>query len=227
MKTTSWLQGIALGAGLMYLFDPAQGKRRRNMMRDQAIHQARVKQRSLRVMQRDFANRSQGLVHEVQGRFQPQSADDVVIVDRVRSAMGRCCSHTHGISVGCTDGMVTLSGPVTANEVVDLIGTVKNVKGVTRVINNLDVHSSSDGTSQSYAKVNRWAPGECLVAVTAGAILTLYGLGRRGVSGWLMGFGGATLIAKGFRDTEHRFEGGHSSQAQIASPSSSIETAPV
>jgi hypothetical protein len=203
----------------MYLFDPERGKRRRNMLRDQAIHQVRVKQESLHVMQRDFVNRSQGLVHEVQGRFQKESAEDTILIERVRSAMGRCCSHTHGIQVDCTDGVVTLSGPVLANEVLDLVGTVRNVKGVERVINQLDVHSSSDGVAglqgtSSRTTVNRWAPGECLVAVTSGAVLTLYGLGRRGIVGWLMGFGGATLMAKGFRDTEHRFEGPSTNSSQ-------------
>ena len=212
MKATSWLQGIALGAGIMYLFDPERGTRRRNLLRDQTTHQLNVKKKSLKVMQRDFKNRSQGVIHNLQGRFQTETAEDVILVERVRSAMGRCCSHTHGIQVSVNNGEVTLDGPVMANEITELVGTVRNVRGVTRVINNLEMHNSAEGVAglqggSLKTTTSRLSPGECLVAVCAGTVLSIYGLGRRGVFGWLSGVAGITLIAKGFSDTEHRVDG--------------------
>jgi hypothetical protein len=198
----------------MYLFDPEKGNRRRAVIKDKAIHQANEKKRALKVMQRDFQNRSQGLVHNLQGRFTTETAEDSILIERVRSAMGRCCSGTHAISVTVNHGEVTLSGPVMANEITDLIGTVKNVKGVTRVVNNLEMQHGSSGSTP---KTSRWTPGECLVAVSVGSVLSIYGLGRRGIVGWLCGAAGLSLVSKGFSDTEHRFESSGASSTETSS----------
>jgi len=63
------IAGVGLGSGLMYLFDPVLGKRRRALMRDRA---KRINRASLRMAKtidktaRQLANRTQGLVREVQ-----------------------------------------------------------------------------------------------------------------------------------------------------------------
>ena len=125
--------------------------------------------------------------------------------------MGRFTSHSHAIEVTANNCEVTLSGPVLANEVIDLIKCVQNVRGVSGVINELNLHQTSEGVSSLQggsvrAQSSRLTPAECLVAVGAGTAMCLYGLGKRGVFGWLIGLGGTTLVAKGFRDTEHRFD---------------------
>jgi hypothetical protein len=221
MKAITLLKGLAVGAGLMYILDPQQGRRRQALIRDKAIHMGKVKRQSFDVMKRDFSNRAQGIVQSVRGRIQTDHPDDLLLVQRVRSAMGRFTSHSHAIEVVSNNCEVTLSGPVLANEVQDLIKCVQNVRGVERVYNNLEVHEVAQGVSSLQGgslrtQNDRLTPAECMVAVGTGAAMVLYGLGKRGPIGWLVGLGGTALISKGFRDTEHRFDSTTQRQGQPA-----------
>jgi osmotically-inducible protein OsmY len=63
----------------------------------------------------------------------------------VRAAFGRVASHPSSILVSTCDGEVTLSGPVLASEVKDVIETVRGVRGVGRVVNELEVHDTAEG----------------------------------------------------------------------------------
>ena len=71
--------------------------------------------------------------------------DDGRLVERVRSKLGRVCSHPHAIDVYVHDGEVTLIGPVMADEVRDLLTAAASVRGVHSVINELEPHDSADG----------------------------------------------------------------------------------
>jgi gas vesicle protein len=53
---------LALGAGLMFVLDPAQGRRRRALIRDKAIHAAKETSRYVEGKSRDLSNRAQGAV---------------------------------------------------------------------------------------------------------------------------------------------------------------------
>jgi len=55
------LAGAGLGAGLMYLFDPQLGRRRRAIARDKAVRLAHEAQDAAEVVTRDMRNRAQGL----------------------------------------------------------------------------------------------------------------------------------------------------------------------
>jgi len=63
------IAAVGFGSGLMYLFDPVLGKRRRALMRDRA---KRIKRMSRRLAKsvgrtaRDLVNRTHGLAREVQ-----------------------------------------------------------------------------------------------------------------------------------------------------------------
>jgi hypothetical protein len=57
----SFLTGLGVGAGLMYVFDPQMGRRRRALARDKAVSLAHQAQDTGRVVARDMANRAQGL----------------------------------------------------------------------------------------------------------------------------------------------------------------------
>jgi hypothetical protein len=75
------------------------------------------------------------------------------------------------------------------------------------VINKLEIHDATDaGSEVGAAGTTRLTPAECLVAVCAGTAMCLYGLGRKGIFGWLVGGAGLSMVAKGFNDTEHRFD---------------------
>jgi gas vesicle protein len=55
---------LTLGAGLMYLLDPASGRRRRAVIRDKAVHYANEAQDTVTSKGRDLRNRAVGTYHE-------------------------------------------------------------------------------------------------------------------------------------------------------------------
>lgn len=211
MNVGAWLKGVAMGVGMMALLDPAHGSRRRAVLGDKARSYAKAKKSALVVMQKDFANRAKGSVAALDRRPESGTTDDLRLTQRVRSAMGRFTSHSHSIDVACQGGVVTLTGLVLADEVKDLVKCVERVKGVASVINELDPHPTSEGISGLQGGTRRsvndkWTPATCLLAVGAGSTLLLMSLGRRGPGAVLAALGGAALVAKGFHDTEHRFD---------------------
>ena len=70
MKTTlAMIAGLAAGAGLMYLFDPKGGNRRRALIRDKGISLKRKTERAVSGKMADLKNRSQGLLHDAKEAF--------------------------------------------------------------------------------------------------------------------------------------------------------------
>lgn len=136
--------GVGLGTGLMFLLDPNQGKRRRALLRDKCYWAARKTTEGMGVTARDLRNRSQGMVSDMQSRFSSDPVDDAVLVDRVRSKLGRVVSHPRAIDVSVQNGRVVLSGPIVTTEVPALLACVNRVSGVREVLNHLEPHDQSD-----------------------------------------------------------------------------------
>lgn len=57
----AFLAGVGLGAGLMYVFDPQMGCRRRALARDRAVGLAHEAREAAEVVAQDMRNRAQGL----------------------------------------------------------------------------------------------------------------------------------------------------------------------
>ena len=142
-KGIAVLGGIGIGAGLMFVFDPERGKRRRAMMRDKVTGTANKLSCTAGKVNRDLRNRAYGLVAEAKGLFKHEDLTDEVLIDRVRSKIGRVVSHAGAVEVAATDGRVTLSGPVPANEADKLVRGVRLVRGVKDVENQLEVHEQA------------------------------------------------------------------------------------
>ena len=62
---------LALGAGLMYLFDPNLGRRRRHVFRDRLIRQSRKLKSAADATARDAWHRGVGLAHEARVSMSP------------------------------------------------------------------------------------------------------------------------------------------------------------
>lgn len=139
----AFLVGLGLGAALMYIADPDRGNRRRALVRDQAIHYGKQAQNLA-----DEANRQgryiggklRGTLAESQARLREERVPNDVLVERVRSAMGRAVSHPRAIQVVAREGHLVLSGPVLERDVEQLIDTAEHVRGVRSVENRLEVH---------------------------------------------------------------------------------------
>src|SRR5918911_600838 len=93
------LTGLGLGAGLMYFLDPSRGRRRRALVKDKLAHSVNVSADAVGVTQRDLSHRASGAMARVRGTLRAKPVDDVVLLERVRSILGRVASHPHAIDV--------------------------------------------------------------------------------------------------------------------------------
>jgi hypothetical protein len=134
------LAGAAIGAGLMYLLDPDRGRRRRSLLRDQIVSAAHRTSDAVDATSRDVTNRARGVVAELRGRLAREQVSDDVLRERVRARIGSVVGHAAGLDTRVTDGRVTLRGPVLRAEVERLMRSVGGVRGVTEVIDELEVH---------------------------------------------------------------------------------------
>jgi uncharacterized membrane protein len=208
------LGAAALGAGLSYFLDPAQGARRRRLIRDRAVHFRGRADDVIGATKRDLGNRARGLVAEARGRLTRAVADDPVIVARVRTVLGRVVSHPRAIDVTSEHGWVTLSGPILADEVDDLVAAVRGARGVEEVENRLEPHATADGIPALQGGVFReprpelarenWAPATRLIATAAGAALALWGAQRKGVPAAAARFAGTALALRGLTNLPAR-----------------------
>lgn len=209
----SLLGGLGLGVGLMYLFDPDRGKRRRSLIRDKGVHVMVAGEELIDVGARDLGHRTAGLVAELRSRLTRDWPDDEVLVARARSKLGRYVSHPRAIVVQANAGVVTLSGPILASEANVLLKAIGAIPGVQDVENQLTVHERSEHIPSLQKGVRRpgevpellqrnWAPGPRLLATTAGALLAVYGLSRGRVTGMILGLAGVSMAVRGISNRQ-------------------------
>lgn len=130
---------LALGAAAMYYLDPERGADRRAKLGDKLASLADNAGQAGSATLQDLANRAQGMWSEAMSAFEAPPADDQLEA-RVRTAIGHSVRNPHSIVVRAAGGVVTLSGPVLADEVDRLVKDAKAVKGVREVRNTLEVH---------------------------------------------------------------------------------------
>jgi hypothetical protein len=179
MDNRTFLMGAAVGAGLVYVFDPQSGRRRRALVTNKLVRAGNATRDALDTTSRDVANRSRGILAAARGRWRSDEVSDDVLRERVRAKLGRACSHPRAIDVLVSNGNVTLRGPALAPEAPAMLGSVGSVRGVQSVINELDLHESAEdvpalqgegrvvGPSLDVLQSN-WAPATRAVVATLG-----------------------------------------------------------
>jgi len=207
------LGAVGLGAAVMYLLDPARGRRRRHLIADRFTHTGRVAGDAIGTTRRDLANRTRGVVAAMRGRLTGDdagAADDVVIVERVRAELGRAVSHPGAIEVTVDDGRVTLDGPVLEHEADRLIDRVRHVRGVRDVESRLKRHEHADGVpglqggsppaeDRFELRQENWSPAARLLTGVTGGALAVYGLAtsqRRDAVARALGLAGLALVTR-------------------------------
>lgn len=200
------LTAMGAGALLMYLFDPQHRRRRMAVARDRIAHLAGCAAHELDVAGRDLANRSAGLLAELRGSLHRTPVSDEVLVQRVRTALGRLSAHPRAIGVTASEGRVMLDGLALRDEMPRVLHGVRGVRGVQELshrieacdsaahISSLQGGRSGAGPRARLLHANR-APGPRLLAFGAGCGLALYGFARRGPAGLLAGIAGAAVAS--------------------------------
>ncbi|MBW3622742.1 MAG: hypothetical protein KY468_04955 [Armatimonadetes bacterium] len=74
-KGLAMVGGATLGAGLMYLFDPTAGNRRRSLIRDKFVHAAHEVEDFTGSKMRHLRNKSKGMMHEMKDAMTPMESD--------------------------------------------------------------------------------------------------------------------------------------------------------
>jgi hypothetical protein len=144
MTRTELLSGIAVGAGLMYLMDPVQGRRRRALARDQVARGFNRSRHYLRAAGHDLSNRVSGARAALSREHDAATVTDDVLTARAHTAIGRVVSHPGAVHVMSTRGTVRLDGAVLAHELAGLLAAVRGVEGVRAIDNRLQVRMQAD-----------------------------------------------------------------------------------
>lgn len=137
------LTGLGLGAALMYFLDPDRGARRRALVRDRTASALRQGGRGAQGIAEDARNRAVGTAAEIGRRLRDEQVTDDQLVARVRAQLGHHVERARAIDVVADGGRVVLRGEVAADEVEDVLSTVRGVRGVDQVDNQLGIRASS------------------------------------------------------------------------------------
>jgi uncharacterized membrane protein len=198
------LLGAAAGGAAMYLLDPDRGRRRRALLRDQAVKRSHELREAVEVGARDLKHRGLGVAARARSMLRRRNAPDDVVAERVRARMGHGVGHPGAVDVSVREGEVTLSGAVLQHEHEGLLTEVRAVPGVRGLVDRLAVHATSEGVSAlqgtprqpNPAFRHAWAPGIRLAAGVAGGTLALYALKSGGPTGLALGAAGALMLVR-------------------------------
>jgi uncharacterized membrane protein len=212
--------GIAAGAAAggsaalaAYLFDPRKGGRRRAVLRDRFARFSRLARTGSRSAARDAAHRAQGALAEARATVMTQRVDDVVLVERVRSAIGRVARYPGAIEVAAQDGRITLAGAVLKSNAAAVRAAVRRVRGVAELDDQLQEHGNAGDapglhgpgrtieTDVDFGQ-RTLPPTTRILAMAGGGALVVYGLVRRGVRGTLLTGIGAGMALRGATNME-------------------------
>jgi uncharacterized membrane protein len=204
---------LGAAAGALFLLDPDRGRLRRARLRDKAIHASRMIGEAAAETSRDTRNRSKGAAATLKRATRDEAVDDVVLEERVRSALGRVTGHAGAIHVRASGGRVILSGDALTSEADGIVAAVRTVPGVSGVQDDLARHATPgkipalQGTGRrTEARPDilqrRWAPATRLMAIAAGTGAAVTGLAVRGPLGYLGALIGGSVAVRGLTNLE-------------------------
>ena len=205
-KALTVAAAAGLGAGLMYLFDPGRGNRRRALIRDKVVGASHKVGDAIQATSCDISHRAAGLVAKSANLFKnKEEVSDAVLVERVRSKMGRIVSHPGAIEVTANQGHVTLKGPILAQEADRLISSVSSIRGVQGLDHQLERHEEAGdvpGLQGGHIPPRQrgWSPSTTVMVAGAGCALGYYGLRYRSLLAPCLRSAGLDYLARRLRN---------------------------
>jgi hyperosmotically inducible periplasmic protein len=137
---------FAAGAVAMYFMDPAVGRRRRALMRDQGVAAGHDVENFVRTKTRRAVHHLNGTVARTRARLSHGPVDDDQLLERIRSRLGHLLEHPRAVEVAVREGNVVLTGRASAADIDHLMETISSMRGVESVDNRLWVVRSASGS---------------------------------------------------------------------------------
>ena len=191
-----------LGAGAagmgVYLFDPKDGRKRRSRLIKETKKIFETAKDEAKKSLKDAENHLVGGIACLSARLRNEETTDEVIVERVRSRMGRVVTHAHPVMVASDAGIVTLWGPVPKDEMVPLLYKVKATPGVKEIRNHLTAYDSKQPELDVVMKKSgeiKWSPFKRLLIGAVGASAAAYGIYKGNSFGRALALAGAGAMA--------------------------------
>lgn len=212
----SLVVSAGIGALAMYYLDPSRGRYRRAVARDQMAHAGHRLQRGWGVTGRDLRHRASGAMARVHSAMQAEPVDDLILVERVRSALGHVTSHPASIEVTATNGVITLSGSISREEIPLIVDQVLGVPGIKGIDNRLERHEESGSLSGLGGRAGRrrgkksgalranWSPSTRFIGGLTGLAAAIYGFSRRNSAGTILSAAGLLLLGRAGTNLEFR-----------------------
>lgn len=218
---------FGLGASVMYLLDPDRGARRRAGVRNKLIHSRHQIVRAADVVSKDLAHRTKGTLAEIKHSLSSsEGVPDEVLVERVRSKLGRAVSHPHAVHVNVHEGKISLSGLVLVNELEELISALQSIPGVESIENRLEIHKAEEKIPSLQAGIPRkrrkldlfqtsWSPATRFLVGSSALNFLYLGLRRKDYLGTLSGTLGLAFMMRSLTNLELKHLIGIGSQRSI------------
>jgi osmotically-inducible protein OsmY len=138
--------GALVGAGMMYLFDPTRGRRRRALLRDRLVHGAHEAEDlggSAASSARHMRNRARGMLVETRSRMMEARVEDSVLEGRLRAELGRLIQPVGDIRAEVLEGAVRITGTVDPGDEERLVNGLRRIPGVRSVHNQLRLRAET------------------------------------------------------------------------------------
>jgi gas vesicle protein len=162
-QTACALGSLALGAGLIWAFDPRLGRSRRAWLADKTGRFTRETGDFFRRTGKFAAGRLRGTVAGTRGyarsrwRGGGEPIDDQTLCARVRSELGRVVQNMHGLEVQATDGYVVLLGEAEGSELESATNLVLEMRGVRGLDNRLRARGTGNASTIGWAPIAKSA----------------------------------------------------------------------
>ena len=198
------LGGIAGATAAAYFLDCQHGSERRARFARNAQRLASAAVDGVSLGLQDTGHRLLGKARHVWLTTRRVHVDDRVLAERVRSRMGRIVARPHNIQVICDQGVVTLWGEASQDEVRDLTEAVAGIAGVKEVLDHIEVEELAMGPAREqdallkarHAIRLNWSPWQRLLASAAGAAIAAYGWHRKDKLGTALSLIGSGLATQ-------------------------------
>jgi hypothetical protein len=153
----SLVSGMALGAAVMYVLDPDQGRTRRALARDKVVRALRVLRERGSNRLKDVRNRLYGSIAEFRSTLRDSSAQlpDHVIERRVRAQIGHVLSHPGSVELHVRNGQAIITGPVLRGEIEKLMHRLDKTRGIRRYELHLEEHDDPNSIPELQGE-SRW-----------------------------------------------------------------------